>query len=552
MGDLSDLAIFAQLCDKHPSRGHPIPDAVYDIPVDEAARTLIVSHVKKLGEGGAPDVRLLAVGEVERRTTERAVVVDNMTKEAERILFGQLYASSGMWTVAIPTARKVITPHEAVPLGNTVPMDELKDMVPDAELTHLPAFDVVTGSSYDSRSLKPTLLELEAMRYMVNYNALPRATAVDRFEFSLMVELLQRGMAVRGSQRTAIMAPLLELAADQCTCSSEGFNPIIQKYFCDCVYDWQEFAGFACGLASILVWLVAQLPQLVENYRNKTAEALSAWFLVDWLMGDTCNLVGCLATGNQLATQVYTAVYFVCVDMVMLTQYLYYSALNSRIKKMRKYSRSRQAALSGDLHGAYHPLPVSEGPEVVRYRPQHASEGAAASQESLASEASPSSGSRSTTRLASMAGLCLLAVALHQSTARLSVPPEAVQMGRVLQEVAEPVGSRPQWASNAGMIIGYVSSVFYLKGRGSQIMLNCVRRSTEGLSAFMFINAILANVLYGLAIFLRLKNWDDLMAKLPWIIGSLGTVAGDVIILIQEQVSSRAAAARLDPQDMWD
>mmetsp|Transcript_28796 Transcript_28796/g.72228 ORF Transcript_28796/g.72228 Transcript_28796/m.72228 type:complete len:349 (-) Transcript_28796:26-1072(-) len=348
------------------------------------------------------------------------------------------------------------------------------------------------------------------------------------------------------------MAPLLELAADQCTCSSEGFNPIIQKYFCDCVYDWQEFAGFACGLASILVWLVAQLPQLVENYRNKTAEALSAWFLVDWLMGDTCNLVGCLATGNQLATQVYTAVYFVCVDMVMLTQYLYYSALNSRIKKMRKYSRSRQAALSGDLHGAYHPLPVSEGPEVVRYRPQHASEGAAASQESLASEASPSSGSRSTTRLASMAGLCLLAVALHQSPARLSVPPEAVQMGRVLQEVAEPVGSRPQWASNAGMIIGYVSSVFYLKGRGSQIMLNCVRRSTEGLSAFMFINAILANVLYGLAIFLRLKNWDDLMAKLPWIIGSLGTVAGDVIILIQEQVSSRAAAARLDPQDMWD
>lgn len=33
------------------------------------------------------------------------------------------------------------------------------------------------------------------------------------------------------------------------------------------------------------------------------------------------------------------------------------------------------------------------------------------------------------------------------------------------------------------------------------------------LSAFMFINAILANVLYGLAIFLRLKNWDDFMSK---------------------------------------
>lgn len=27
-----------------------------------------------------------------------------------------------------------------------------------------------------------------------------------------------------------------------------------------------------------------QVPQLVENFRNKKADALSAWFLVDWLM----------------------------------------------------------------------------------------------------------------------------------------------------------------------------------------------------------------------------------------------------------------------------
>eukprot|EP00873_Tetraselmis_striata_P021698 jgi/Tetstr1/441962/TSEL_030167.t1 len=40
MGDLSDPAILAQLRDKHPSRSHPIPDAAYDIPVDEAAQTV--------------------------------------------------------------------------------------------------------------------------------------------------------------------------------------------------------------------------------------------------------------------------------------------------------------------------------------------------------------------------------------------------------------------------------------------------------------------------------------------------------------------------------
>eukprot|EP00873_Tetraselmis_striata_P027685 jgi/Tetstr1/447949/TSEL_035254.t1 len=50
----------------------------------------------------------------------------------------------------------------AMPLGNNVPMDELKDMVPDAELSLL-AFNVVTGS-YDPRSLKSTLLEFKTMR----------------------------------------------------------------------------------------------------------------------------------------------------------------------------------------------------------------------------------------------------------------------------------------------------------------------------------------------------------------------------------------------------
>eukprot|EP00873_Tetraselmis_striata_P021135 jgi/Tetstr1/441399/TSEL_029646.t1 len=202
-------------------------------------------------------------------------------REAERILFNQLDAASGMWTVAIPTARTAMTPHElqevaaayfflpspclapvvgcqiilpstehnpvnvdlygdalmnlpapgdahwrvqhdaiadafrdhcvhdlgiavrrevddlfqqAVPLGNTVPRDELKDLVPDAELS-LPAFNVVTGS-YDPRSLKSTLLEFKTMRYGVKYTSVPRATAVDRFEHSLLGDI-QRGLAAR-------------------------------------------------------------------------------------------------------------------------------------------------------------------------------------------------------------------------------------------------------------------------------------------------------------------------------------------------------------------
>ena len=93
-----------------------------------------------------------------------------------------------------------------------------------------------------------------------------------------------------------------------------------------------------------------QLPQFISNYRNKSAEALSPWFLAEWLLvsarlldvqqqqqqqrglarslpgltgaagagitdtplppvlqGDTSNLLGCLLQGEQLPTTTYTA-----------------------------------------------------------------------------------------------------------------------------------------------------------------------------------------------------------------------------------------------------
>eukprot|EP00873_Tetraselmis_striata_P019470 jgi/Tetstr1/439734/TSEL_028153.t1 len=64
----------------------------------------------------------------------------------------------------------------------------------DLELS-LPAFDVVTGS-YDPRSFKSTLVEFKTMRYGVKYTAVPGATAVDRFERSMLGDI-QRGLAAR-------------------------------------------------------------------------------------------------------------------------------------------------------------------------------------------------------------------------------------------------------------------------------------------------------------------------------------------------------------------
>eukprot|EP00873_Tetraselmis_striata_P019142 jgi/Tetstr1/439406/TSEL_027840.t1 len=100
----------------------------------------------------------------------------------ERILFGQLNAASDMQMVAIPTARTVMTLHE------------LRE-VAAAELS-LPAFNVVTGS-YDHGPMEPTLLEIKTMPYMSKYNAVPPATAVDRFERSAPLGDIHQGLAMR-------------------------------------------------------------------------------------------------------------------------------------------------------------------------------------------------------------------------------------------------------------------------------------------------------------------------------------------------------------------
>ena len=54
----------------------------------------------------------------------------------------------------------------------------------------------------------------------------------------------------------------------------------------------RDVAGFVAGVLSIGAWLVAQMPQIVSNFRNRSADALSAWFLVEWLLVSAWHLHG--------------------------------------------------------------------------------------------------------------------------------------------------------------------------------------------------------------------------------------------------------------------
>lgn len=107
---------------------------------------------------------------------------------------------------------------------------------------------------------------------------------------------------------------------------------------------------------------------------------------------------------------------------------------------------------------------------------------------------------------------------------------------------------QPAPRSTAGTVLGYCSSVLYLVSRLSQIWKNYSRSSAEGLAISMFLCAIAANSFYGASILIRSYTWPELRSSLPWLIGSLGTVALDLTIWAQSRWLA-ASARKHHPSD---
>ena len=91
-----------------------------------------------------------------------------------------------------------------------------------------------------------------------------------------------------------------------------------------------------------------------------------------------------------------------------------------------------------------------------------------------------------------------------------------------------------------GRACGYISASCYIFGRFFQISKNFVRKSTKGISLFMFCNVALANMLYAAAILLQKESKEERMNSFTFLLGSLGTIACDLVIFIQSRVYRRS------------
>ena len=100
----------------------------------------------------------------------------------------------------------------------------------------------------------------------------------------------------------------------------------------------REASSGILGSISLACWIFLLLPQLIENYRNGSAEAISLAFIFVWFIGDVCNLVGAL-WASLVPVIIAIAVYFCIADGVLIGQCLYYGIRNKRREARRMLAR---------------------------------------------------------------------------------------------------------------------------------------------------------------------------------------------------------------------
>ncbi|XP_029413887.1 lysosomal amino acid transporter 1 homolog isoform X2 [Nannospalax galili] len=107
-----------------------------------------------------------------------------------------------------------------------------------------------------------------------------------------------------------------------------GSSQWIWDVFGECAQDGWDEASVGLGLVSILCFAASTFPQYIKACKTGNMDqALSLWFLLGWIGGDSCNLIGSFLA-DQLPLQTYTAVYYVLADLMMLTLYFHYKFKN--------------------------------------------------------------------------------------------------------------------------------------------------------------------------------------------------------------------------------
>ncbi|WZZ48153.1 hypothetical protein YC2023_048260 [Brassica napus] len=347
--------------------------------------------------------------------------------------------------------------------------------------------------------------------------------------------------------------------------------------------------SLSLGVISVISWGVAEIPQIMTNFCEKSTEGLSIAFLTTWIIGDIFNLLGCLMEPATLPTQFYMALLYTVTTSVLFVQSIYYGHIYPRLKNRRNQmveaerisnicndakipSRWRNSCSDATPSGVQTtPITMIPGSHRTSFTGR---ELFYTSARSLSSSHTPPAGSVLAQRMArgqseptleepllpddatfpsmppsTKSLLCVVSVFMFLGTFNLSSllsEPRTMALGesdrvfvvqaarKLLQvtsgNLAEHNGGEN---SKIGMWFGWAMAFIYMGGRLPQICLNMRRGHVEGLNPLMFFFALVGNMTYVGSILVASVEWSKIAPNLPWLVDAGGCVILDFLILLQ-------------------
>ena len=240
----------------------------------------------------------------------------------------------------------------------------------------------------------------------------------------------------------------------------------------------------ASGGIAFLLSLISQFPQLIETYNDKSVEGISPFLLGSWLLGDITSVIGAILT-NQLPFQILLAIYFLSNDLIICGQYYYYGI-----------HYKNKLATAGHQH--------------LNHQSSHVS---------------------SKNKFGKI-GVLILGLFTRTSNAA-----SILNMENSISAV-----ENTDRMFKIGLAMSWFSGIFYFTSRIPQLYKFYKRKSTDGLSPYMFYCTIFHNILYAVSIFSsfefidKTNKYEFFKKELPFLLGSIGTLLWDFIYLYQHFV----------------
>ncbi|KAK3901670.1 PQ loop repeat-domain-containing protein [Staphylotrichum tortipilum] len=341
--------------------------------------------------------------------------------------------------------------------------------------------------------------------------------------------------------------------------------------------DVEAISGI-CGSISIACWVVVFSPQIVENFRRRSAEGLSIQFVVIWLLGDVFNILGAVLQ-RVLPTMLILAIYYTIADIVLLAQCFYYRGFTLRDDVLPPSQPSAPTSTPSTppkpkRNGSQPGSPPDERtalltPSVDRAPTPHP-------------EPSPYHDLDDHERRGSWTHLSPAVPFVNEDFSVTPPPPpstwtQALALNSLAILMVCAAGVAGWWLSHArhrvpsspqappehlrldplGQLFGWLCAALYLGSRLPQLLLNWRRKSTEGVSVLFFLFACLGNLTYVLSILAfdpvcagedgkceqgeaLAIYWQYVLVNMSWLAGSAGTLLLDGAIFVQFFLYSKA------------